>query len=77
MITNEYSFSGISGSNTRSYPGGADVKGYFIWSLMDNFEWALGYDKRFGITYIDQDLTRIPKASAWWYASVIEQNEVI
>ncbi|MBK6814113.1 MAG: beta-glucosidase [Saprospiraceae bacterium] len=70
-------FQGYLAAIQEAIRGGADVKGYFIWSLMDNFEWALGYNKRFGITYIDQDLTRIPKASAWWYASVIEQNEVI
>ena len=56
---------------------GANVKGYFIWSLMDNFEWALGYDKRFGITYIDEQLNRIPKKSAAWYGRVIAGNEVV
>lgn len=50
---------------------GVQVKGYFIWSLMDNFEWALGYGKRFGITYVDEKLNRIPKASAWWYRDLI------
>lgn len=54
---------------------GVNLKGYFIWSLMDNFEWALGYGKKFGITYIDQDLTRIPKASAWWYKGVITRSD--
>jgi beta-glucosidase len=56
---------------------GVNVKGYFIWSLMDNFEWALGYDKRFGITYIDKQLNRIMKKSAVWYGRVIESNEVV
>jgi beta-glucosidase len=56
---------------------GVNVKGYFIWSLMDNFEWALGYDKRFGITYIDEQLNRIMKKSAVWYGRVIESNEVV
>ena len=56
---------------------GVNVKGYFIWSLMDNFEWALGYDKRFGIVYIDENLKRIPKASAYWYSHVIEKSRVV
>jgi len=50
---------------------GVNLKGYFIWSLMDNFEWAQGYGKKFGITFIDKDLNRIPKASALWYKEVI------
>jgi beta-glucosidase len=56
---------------------GAHVKGYFIWSLMDNFEWALGYNKRFGIIYVDDQLNRIPKSSAYWYSDVIAKNEVV
>ncbi|MFT7120650.1 MAG: beta-glucosidase [Neolewinella sp.] len=55
--------------------GGADVRGYFVWSLMDNFEWASGYDKRFGMIYIDfETMERRLKASGDWYAGVIEQN---
>ncbi|MDZ4709256.1 MAG: GH1 family beta-glucosidase [Saprospiraceae bacterium] len=53
---------------------GVNLKGYFIWSLMDNFEWAQGYGKKFGITYVDNDLNRIPKASARWYKEVITMN---
>lgn len=46
---------------------GADVRGFFIWSLIDNFEWAHGYSKRFGIVYVDYEtLRRIPKESARW-----------
>ncbi len=55
--------------------GGVDLRGYFVWSFMDNFEWALGYSKRFGITYVDYDtLERIPKESALWYKEVIANN---
>ncbi len=50
---------------------GADVRGYLQWSLIDNFEWAFGYAKRFGIVAVDENLDRIPKASAHWYASVV------
>ena len=53
----------------RALEAGVDVRGYFVWSLLDNFEWAEGYSKRFGIVYIDYEtLERIPKESARWYA---------
>jgi beta-glucosidase len=54
---------------------GSPVKGYYEWSLMDNFEWALGYDKRFGIVHVDFDTQkRIIKDSGHWYADVIKAN---
>ncbi|WP_419995263.1 GH1 family beta-glucosidase [Streptomyces boninensis] len=50
---------------------GADVRGYFLWSLLDNFEWAYGYEKRFGAVYVDYATQqRTPKSSARWYARV-------
>ncbi len=56
---------------------GVDVRGYYLWSLMDNFEWAEGYSKRFGMVYVDyQTLERIPKDSASWFRDVIENNAV-
>jgi beta-glucosidase len=56
---------------------GADVRGYFVWSLMDNFEWAYGYDRRFGIVRIDYDtLERTPKDSAYWYAELIRAHAI-
>eukprot|EP00178_Gracilaria_changii_P006778 TRINITY_DN21_c1_g2_i1.p1 TRINITY_DN21_c1_g2~~TRINITY_DN21_c1_g2_i1.p1 ORF type:complete len:531 (-),score=54.07 TRINITY_DN21_c1_g2_i1:503-2095(-) len=55
----------------------ADVRGYFLWSLMDNFEWAFGYGKRFGLYYVDYDtLERIPKPAVEWYAKVVTSNTV-
>ncbi|HYK04322.1 MAG TPA: GH1 family beta-glucosidase [Thermoanaerobaculia bacterium] len=52
---------------------GVNVRGYYVWSLLDNFEWALGYAKRFGIIHVDYEtLKRTPKASARYYADVIK-----
>ncbi|CAB4619123.1 MAG: beta-glucosidase [Actinobacteria bacterium] len=52
---------------------GADIRGYFQWSLFDNFEWGFGYEKRFGIVHVDYEtLVRTPKDSASWYSQVIE-----
>jgi beta-glucosidase len=59
----------------RALEAGVDVRGYFVWSLLDNFEWAEGYSKRFGIVYVDYEtLQRTPKASARWYARLIGRN---
>ncbi|MFX4293329.1 GH1 family beta-glucosidase [Streptomyces bohaiensis] len=54
---------------------GAPVRGYFVWSLLDNFEWAYGYSKRFGVVHVDfETLRRTPKSSALWYADLIRRN---
>jgi beta-glucosidase len=54
---------------------GVDLRGYMVWSLLDNFEWAEGYSKRFGIVFVDYGTQRrIPKMSARWYREVIERN---
>ncbi|MBN1440836.1 MAG: beta-glucosidase [Anaerolineales bacterium] len=59
----------------RAVAAGCDVRGYYVWSLMDNFEWAQGYDPRFGIVRVDyKTQKRTPKRSALWYREVIERN---
>lgn len=56
---------------------GVPLRGYFLWSLMDNFEWAWGYSKRFGIVHVDyESQARTPKASAHWYSDVIRRGSL-
>ncbi len=60
------------GAMNSAAASGADVRGYFIWSLLDNFEWESGYGTRFGLTYVDYpSQRRIPKSSFRWYADLI------
>ncbi len=60
-----------------AFQAGVDLRGYFVWSLMDNFEWNSGYRPRFGIVRVDYGTQkRIPKLSAYWYRDVIEHNRV-
>ncbi|MFJ4617908.1 GH1 family beta-glucosidase [Streptomyces sp. NPDC088812] len=59
----------------RAITEGADVRGYFLWSLLDNFEWAYGYEKRFGAVYVDYaTLARTPKSSALWYGQAAKSG---
>ena len=61
----------------RAVTDGVPVKGYFLWSLLDNYEWADGYEKRFGITYVDfKTQKRTPKLSSQFYKEVIRTNTV-
>jgi beta-glucosidase len=61
----------------RAVAEGIPLKGYFLWSLIDNFEWAFGYTRRFGIHYVNYEtMERTPKLSAQFYAGVIRRNAV-
>jgi beta-glucosidase len=60
----------------RAIKDGVPALGYFLWSLLDNFEWAEGYSKRFGIVYVDYETQqRIPKYSAYWYKALIASHK--
>ncbi|UYO98931.1 GH1 family beta-glucosidase [Oceanotoga sp. DSM 15011] len=62
-------------SAKKAIDEGVNLKGYYVWSFMDNYEWAEGYVKRFGLTYIDYETKeRILKDSAKWYSQVIKNN---
>ncbi|UAK23044.1 GH1 family beta-glucosidase [Sphingomonas nostoxanthinifaciens] len=62
----------------RAVAEGYPLKGYFLWSLMDNFEWADGYSKRFGVHYVDfATQKRTPKLSAAWYRELIRRNALV
>ncbi|KAH7575769.1 hypothetical protein JRO89_XS02G0216000 [Xanthoceras sorbifolium] len=59
----------------KAIDDGANVHGYFAWSLLDNFEWLLGYTARFGITYVDfNTLERRPKLSAYWFQQMLRRE---
>ncbi len=61
----------------RAISAGVPLAGYFAWSLMDNFEWAFGYEKRFGLVWVDYETQkRTPKDSALWYRDVIRRGGV-
>ncbi|KAL0913004.1 hypothetical protein M5K25_016433 [Dendrobium thyrsiflorum] len=64
-------------SLSRAIRKGADVRGYFIWSLIDNFEWVFGYSERFGLFYVDFNTQqRTPKLSAKWYKEFLEGPKI-
>ncbi|KAL6990486.1 beta-glucosidase, partial [Sarracenia purpurea var. burkii] len=64
-------------SLARAIRNGADVRGYFVWTLMDNYEWVEGYSMTFGLYYVDRStLKRIPKLSATWYRSFLSNSSL-
>jgi beta-glucosidase len=63
---------------SRAINEGVNLRGYFVWSLLDNFEWTKGYSKRFGIIRVDYETQeRIWKKSSYWYRDVIANNGFI
>lgn len=61
----------------RAIQSGVPVKGYMVWSLMDNFEWAFGYSKPFGLVHINfETLERTPKESYYWYKQLVQSNDL-
>ena len=61
----------------KAIDDGAKIKSYFAWSFMDNFEWALGFEKRFGIVHVDfKTLKRTPKDSYYFFKKLIENNSI-
>ncbi|CBI23349.3 unnamed protein product, partial [Vitis vinifera] len=71
-------FKGYLASVAQAIKDGVDVRGYFAWSLLDNFEWSQGYTKRFGLVYVDyrNDLSRHPKSSALWFLRFLRGDPV-
>ncbi|KAH9321391.1 hypothetical protein KI387_016030 [Taxus chinensis] len=64
---------------SKTIRNGANVRGYFFWSLLDNFEWLFGYSSKFGMYHIDlkDELQRYPKLSAYWYRSFLKGNTAV
>ncbi|KAK6232401.1 hypothetical protein SCA6_002474 [Theobroma cacao] len=67
-------YKGYLAAVAQAINDGVDVRGYFAWSLLDNFEWSHGYTKRFGLVYVDykNGLTRHPKSSAMWFKQFLK-----
>lgn len=69
---------GHLGAILDAIDAGVDVGGYFVWTLLDNFEWSHGFSRRFGLTWVDYPTgTRIPKASFAWYRDIVRANALV
>lgn len=70
-------FKGYLAGVSQAIKDGVDVRGYFAWSLLDNFEWTQGYTKRFGLIYVDykNGLLRHPKSSAYWWRRFLKDDQ--
>jgi beta-glucosidase len=71
-------YNGYIGQVARAYDEGCDVRGYYAWTLLDNFEWATGFTQRFGLTYCDFEngQKRTIKDSGYWFRDLIAKNEI-
>ena len=71
-------YKGYIGQVARAIDEGADVRGYYAWTLIDNFEWGMGYSQRFGIVYVDfeNEQKRFVKDSGYWYRDLISAGEI-
>jgi beta-glucosidase len=71
-------YRGYVGQVARAYDEGCDVRGYYAWTLLDNFEWAMGFSQRFGITYCDfeNEQERTVKDSGYWFRDLIARNQI-
>jgi beta-glucosidase len=71
-------YNGYVGQVGRAIDEGADVRGYFAWTLLDNFEWTFGFNQRFGIIYCDfkHGQKRFVKDSGYWYRDLIGAGEI-
>ena len=66
------------GAVADAIEAGVNVKGYFLWSLMDVFSWSNGYNKRYGLFFVDfETQKRYPKASAYWYKQLAETKTIL
>ncbi len=64
-------------ASARAVEAGVNLAGYYVWSLLDNFEWGWGFQKRFGIVFVDfETQRRIPKNSAHFYSEIVRANAV-
>ena len=71
-------FRGYLSAAAVAIEAGVDLRGYYAWSFLDNFEWAEGYSKRFGLVYVDyRTQERIPKSSAHWYRRLISEHQAV
>lgn len=76
-LPEDFIFGGSTAAYQRERAANIDVKGYFMWSLMDVFSWSNGYNKRYGFFYVNfETQERYPKKSAYWYKELSETRVI-
>ena len=76
-LPEDFIFGGATAAYQREWAANIDVKGYFMWSLMDVFSWSNGYNKRYGFFYVNfETQERYPKKSAYWYKELSETRVI-